>query len=76
MEEKAPCPDYQVTKQRNGEDLVMSIATTAEDALDSQPHEHQIREGIHDLSGILGGIVVLCMLVYILFSFHICLARG
>jgi hypothetical protein len=43
VEEKAPCPDYQITKQRNGKDLVMSIATTAEDALDSKPHEHQVR---------------------------------
>ena len=61
MEEEAACSHHEVSQQSNTEDLIMSISTTAENALNTEPHKHQVRQGVHDLGRIWGGIVVLRM---------------
>lgn len=59
MEQKAPCPHHQVSDEGNEEDRIMFIPYTTDDALDSEPYEHQVRQGVDDLGGVDGSIVVL-----------------
>lgn len=37
----------------------MSVPATAKNTGNPEPHEHQVREGVDDLGGIFGGIVIL-----------------
>lgn len=59
MEQETARPYNQIPQEGNGEDLVMSISATADDALDTQPHEQEVCQGIDNLCGINGRIVVL-----------------
>lgn len=59
MEQEAARADYKIATESDQEDLIMSVATTADDALDTQPHEKQVGQGVDDLGGVNGGIVVL-----------------
>lgn len=59
MEQEAARPYNQVTQKGNSEDLIVSIAATTDDALDTQPHKQEVCQGIDNLCGVNGRIVVL-----------------
>lgn len=59
MEEKTARANHQISAESDQEDLVMLIAATADDPLDAQPHEEQVGQGIDNLGGVDGGIVIL-----------------
>jgi hypothetical protein len=59
VEEEAARPDNQISSKGDHEDLIVSMAQTAADALDSEPHKQQVGQGVDDLGGVDGGIVVL-----------------
>lgn len=42
MKQEATRSYDQIAQKGNGEDLVVSIAATADDALDTQPHKQEI----------------------------------
>ena len=49
----------QVATEGDQENLIVLVSPAAQDALDAQPHEQQVRHGIDDLCRVRGGIVVL-----------------
>lgn len=59
MEQKTARSYNQIAQKGNSEDLVVSISATADDALDTQPHEQEVCQGIDNLCGINGRIVIL-----------------
>lgn len=59
MEQEATGSYNEVTQKGNGEDLIVSIAATTDNALDTQPHKQEICQGIDNLCGVNGRIVVL-----------------
>lgn len=59
MEQEAPGSDYQISSKGDKEDLVVAMAQTTANTLDTEPHEQQVRHGIDNLGGIDGSIVVL-----------------
>lgn len=59
MEEETSRAHHKITTIGDQEDLVMLMPTTAQDPLDPKPHEHQVGQGVDDLSRIDGGIVIL-----------------
>lgn len=59
VEQEAPEPDQKVPEERDLEDRVMAVPPTAANTLDPEIHEQQVREGVHDLRGVDGRIVVL-----------------
>lgn len=59
MEQKTARANQQIPAESDQEDLVMLIAATADDPLDTQPHEEQIGQGIDHFGGVDGGIVIL-----------------
>ena len=46
----------------------MAMLQATANALESKVHEEEIREGIDDFCGILGGIIVLCMCQFVIIS--------
>lgn len=68
MEKEATRPHNQVATEGDQENLIVLVSAAAQDALDAQPHEQQVRHGIDDLCRVRGGIVVL--------AHHISLARA
>ena len=59
VEQEAAGADKQVSQEGNQEDLIMSIAATADNTLNTQPHKHEVRQGIDDLGGVGSRIVIL-----------------
>jgi hypothetical protein len=59
MEQETARSYNQIAQKGNGEDLVVSISATADDALDTQPHKQEVCQGIDNLCGINGRIVIL-----------------
>lgn len=59
VKQEAAGADYQVSQEGNQEDLIMSIAATADNTPDTQPHKHEIRQGIDDLGSVGSRIVIL-----------------
>lgn len=50
VEEETPRAHHEITTIGNQEDLVMLMATTAQNALDPEPHKQQVGQGVDDLS--------------------------
>lgn len=61
MEQKTARADNEISTESDQEDLIMSIATAAQNTLDAQPHEEQVGQGVDDLRRVNGGIVILGM---------------
>lgn len=59
MEQEASGADEQVATESDEENMVMLVTEATQNALDAQPHEHEVCQGIDDLSGVDSGIVVL-----------------
>jgi hypothetical protein len=59
VKEEAAGADKQVSQEGNQEDLVMSIAATADNTLDTQPHKHEVRQSVDNLGGVRSRIIVL-----------------
>lgn len=59
VEQETPRSDDEVPAECYQEDLVVSIAATTANTLDSKPHKQQVGQGVNDLSGVDGSIVVL-----------------
>ena len=61
VEHEAAKADQKIAKVRNLEDGVMAMFSAAFDALVGEIDEHEVGQGVDDLGGIVGGIVVLGM---------------
>ena len=59
MESQTSKPDEHVSSKSNDEDLVMIVLDAIAESTKCKVDEESIREGIDDLGGIRGGIVVL-----------------
>lgn len=59
MEQKAARSNKQVSIESNLKDLVMAMFSNIQNSLDTQQHEQEIRERVHNLSGVRRGIVIL-----------------
>lgn len=59
MEEETPSPDDEISQIRDFEDIVVAMAATTEEPFDSEPHKQQVGQGIDNLGGVDGRIVVL-----------------
>lgn len=59
MEQETAGADNKIATESDQKDLIMSIATTAKNTLDAQPHEEQVGQGVDDLCRVNGGIVIL-----------------
>lgn len=61
MEQEAPGANDKITAVGDKENLVMLMPATAQNSLDAEPHKQQVGQGIDDLGGVDGRIVVLSM---------------
>ena len=59
MKQEAACSDDKVAVVGHLEDCIVPIAPAALDALYAQGHEQKVCEGVDDLGGVDGSIVVL-----------------
>ena len=61
MKSQTPKPDEHVSRKRDDKDRVMIVLEAIPETTDCKVDEESIREGVDDLGGIWGGIVVLCL---------------
>lgn len=59
MEHEAAESHEQITVVGDLKDSVVVVPATALDSFPGAIPEHEIREGVHDFGGVVGGIVVL-----------------
>lgn len=59
MKQEATCSNDKVAVVCHLEDCIVSIAPAALDALYAQSHEQEVCEGVDDLGGVDGSVVVL-----------------
>ena len=61
MEQEAPGANDEITAIGDEENLVMFMSATAQNSLNAEPHKQQVGQGIDDLGGVDGSIVILSM---------------
>lgn len=59
MEQKAARSNKEVPIESDLKDLVMAMFSNIQNSLDTQQHEQEVRERVHNLCGIRRGIVIL-----------------
>jgi hypothetical protein len=59
VEQETPRSHDEIPQISDFEDSIMSMTTTTEEPFDTKPHEQQVGQGVDDLGGVFGGIVVL-----------------
>ena len=61
VEKEAPCAHNEISNEGDKEDAVVAIAQAVVYALEREIDEQEIREGIHDLGRVDGGIIILAL---------------